>query len=68
MDYKQKSTETSDSYRNLSGAEFLLESSSKTCPNHTQNKLVSSLKHEANKLNILPKESYNGVKVRDFHH
>ena len=35
------------------GAKFLLESSSQTYPNHTQNKLVSSLKHAPNILHIL---------------
>ena len=35
------------------GVKFLLESSSQTYPNHTQNNLVSSLKHAPNILHIL---------------
>ena len=37
----------------IGSVEFLLKSSSQTYPNHTQNKLVSSLKHAPNILNIL---------------
>ena len=46
-----------------SGAKFLLESRSQTYPNHTQKKLVSSMKHAPNILNVLLRELISMLEI-----